>query len=124
VSAAYREGFRDMARICEKNGIALLIRLTPVFAGEAPQDFAALRAWAAGLKAECRGVIFGRPDVLLFDRAFLWDKRHCNGKGAEKLTTILAQEVVKAVDVARSGKTRLVSHDRVRRGSSGKTDGR
>jgi len=103
VSSAHWAGFRTLARICKDNGIILLIRLTPVFAGDAPENFDALLAWSRELKSEDPDVVFGQPAVLLFGRPFLWDKRHCNPEGAEKLTALLADEVRNTVAARGSG---------------------
>jgi hypothetical protein len=128
VDSAYREGFRTLARICEDNGIILLIRLTPVFAGDAPENFDALLSWARELKSEYPDVIFGYPEVLLFDRPFFWDKRHCNGKGAEKFTALLADEVKKTIAMSGSAAgrraSRFVSQHHTRRTAADTIDGR
>ncbi len=104
VNAAHRAGFRTLARICKDNGINLLIRLMPVFAAEAPQNHDTLLAWCRELKNEDPDVIFGEPAVLLFGRPLLWDKRHCNPEGAEKLTALLADEVSSTVTLRGSGR--------------------
>ncbi len=105
VSSANRAGFFTLARICKENGILLLVRLMPVFAAEAPQNQDTLRAWSRELQSEGPGVVFGEPALLLFGRPFLWDKRHCNLAGAQKLTALLADAVSNTAALRRSGAT-------------------
>jgi len=122
VNAAHRQGFRTLARICKDKGINLFIRLMPVFAAEAPPTHDTLTDWSRELKSEDPDIIFGEPAVLLFGRPLLWDKRHCNPEGAEKLTALLADEVKNTVMVRGSGASsaspRHVSHQRAGRAAA------
>ncbi len=93
----YKDGFRVLAQTCRDNGIILLVRLSPVFVGDAPTNSDALLEWSRSLENEYPHVIVARPPLLLFERDFFWDKLHCNGLGAKMFTVRLSEEVGKAL---------------------------
>jgi hypothetical protein len=88
VNAVNREGFYDLARICQVNGIILLIRLAPVFAGNAPENSDAILAWREDLENAYPNTIVVRPEILLFEEQFFYDKTHCNRNERKSLPTL------------------------------------
>ena len=93
VTPAYRDGIRGLARICEENHIKFVVRLARCSPVKHRRTTMRLAAWSRELRSQCPDVLFSQPAVLQFDRAFLWDKRHCNSQGAEKFTAFIADLV-------------------------------
>jgi hypothetical protein len=94
VSDEWTEGVRQLAERCQENGVALLLRFSPLPSHCAPtRDFSPVERWAEELARACPGLSVGSPTLLWYDWTLCWDAYHVNSAGVAKFTPIVATEV-------------------------------
>jgi hypothetical protein len=89
---------RMLADDCEKLGIRLFIRFSPMPRDMLhARDFSPLERWAKSLQESHRSVIVGSPLLLWYDPELCWDHIHLNLPGVAVYTPVLAKEVREAL---------------------------
>ena len=97
------EQLRALAQFTQKRGILLLIQPAPLattfrFGGCSgdgqPTDVLRCR-WLDDLVSEHAGMVVNHPEIPWYPPELCWGTSHCNRKGAEQFTQMLAQEVMR-----------------------------
>jgi hypothetical protein len=103
VSPEFDLGIRALAKTVAGKGALLLIRFTPEPQICSSQEIDVIRDWFGQLESDCPHVVGDRPEVLLFARDCFGLTSHCNLRGAEKFTALVAPKVVQALQTASGG---------------------
>jgi hypothetical protein len=89
---------RQIARLCNESGIALVILFSPIWDEVAgARDFSPLERWGRELESTYPHVSAPRPVVLAYARQFMWDAIHLNAAGTEKFMPTVAKDVQAAL---------------------------
>jgi hypothetical protein len=100
-----------LAQLTARYGITLIIRLTPVMAGTMEGDPVDVRDCLRRLETAFPSQVrVCRPEVVEYAPEYFYERQHCNRAGAEKFTTLLAEEVPRAMAagaVSATGRTKL-----------------
>lgn len=91
----FKAAFSELAELARKEGIPLLVRLTPVSPPPSDEDYEPIRSWLASV--ESKGVCVSRPEVLIYDAPLFSERLHCNDNGARLFTALVAHEATRAL---------------------------
>ncbi|HXY37884.1 MAG TPA: hypothetical protein VEI07_26895 [Planctomycetaceae bacterium] len=85
---------RSLAETCEKMGVPLLLRFSPMPSHlEHMKDFSPIERWAQDLQECYPKLTIGRPHLLWYDWAVCFDHVHLNSQGVALYTALLARDV-------------------------------
>ena len=87
-------GWSDrLARLTRDNGILLVIRFTPVLESQQAESLDLLEEQLGTLERDFPDIVVSRPLVLEYEPACFGEPRHCNARGAERFTALVAEEI-------------------------------
>jgi hypothetical protein len=87
-----------LARLATENNVPLYFRLTPALGTDA-ESFDGLQSSLKQLYEECPQMIPTRPELVLYDGTFFGETLHLNGRGADRFTACVAEEMAGLLDV-------------------------
>jgi hypothetical protein len=90
VLPGFETAFSELAGLARKEGIPLLVRLTPVSPPSVEENYQQIRSWSASVEGQ--GVYVSQPDVLIYDSPLFCERLHCNDDGAKVFTAFVARE--------------------------------
>jgi hypothetical protein len=98
IQEEWKTGIDRLVQVCEEQGVPLVVRFAPISADVAKaRDFSPLETWSRELETVHRKLTVGRPNLLIYDSALMWDAFHVNAAGIAKFAPLIAKDVQSAL---------------------------
>jgi hypothetical protein len=96
VAAQWDPGIKELARIADANGIALIVRLVPIV-DTVKTDYEPVRTWLSTLPRDCPHLTVIRPEILFYSPDLCWDYQHLNAEGVAAFSRSLGKDVARSL---------------------------